>query len=383
MIDLHDPEIYAAGDELAGFAALRARAPVIWHRLGDGGFWAVLDHAAATEVLARPERFSSALGTRAGVRRPPGALRTLNNLDGPAHARLRALIAPAFQRPDRLDAAVRAAISGPLPDELDLVSDLARPLSARVMCRWLGLGGDRAVALAERVSESHRAGAAALDAIAARSPDPIATRAARDAKDSVGRFVAAGLAEARDGAYARVGEALAVGDLSRDEAVVLGALLIEAGFPTVADAVASGLAALIAGRLAPRALSRAGADELLRLASPVVQFARTATAATELAGRSIAAGDQVVVYFAAANRDPRVFAAPDALDLDRRPNPHLSFGAGPHRCPGAAMARRVLQVTVDALGPRLAQMRPAASPLRRRSRYLRGFERFVVRLSPR
>jgi cytochrome P450 len=86
--------------------------------------------------------------------------------------------------------------------------------------------------------------------------------------------------------------------------------------------------------LLPRAI-----EEISRYESPVIQFRRTATRDTELAGCQIAEGDKVMVYFPSANRDELVFSDPDRFDIDRSPNPHLAFGYGPHFCLGAPLAR--------------------------------------------
>jgi cytochrome P450 len=104
---------------------------------------------------------------------------------------------------------------------------------------------------------------------------------------------------------------------------------------------------------------RPAVEELLRWHPPVLTFRRTAARDTELAGRRIRAGDKVVVFHASANRDERVFAEPDRLDPARSPNPHVSFGDGPHVCLGAHFARLQLGVLYEEVlrvlpGPRLA-----------------------------
>ncbi len=83
-------------------------------------------------------------------------------------------------------------------------------------------------------------------------------------------------------------------------------------------------------------------DELTRYVSPVMQFRRTATHDTALGDQHIRAGDKVVIWYPAANRDPAVFSDPHKLDLARDPNPHLAFGVGPHFCLGSHLARMQL-----------------------------------------
>ena len=124
-------------------------------------------------------------------------------------------------------------------------------------------------------------------------------------------------------------------------------LLVDAGGDTTRNLVAGGIEALMArpeqfswlledieGRL-PLAI-----EELLRFCSPVVYMGRQALVDTEIGGQSVRAGDRVVLYYGAANRDPRVFERPDELDLTRDPNPHVAFGVGgPHYCLGSHLAR--------------------------------------------
>jgi cytochrome P450 len=97
-------------------------------------------------------------------------------------------------------------------------------------------------------------------------------------------------------------------------------------------------------------------EELLRLDGPFIAIARTATRDTEIAGRPVAEGEKVIIYWAAANRDAAEFPAPDTFDLDRRANRHLAFGAGPHRCAGSNLARMNLRIALDELLGRLEDL---------------------------
>jgi cytochrome P450 len=112
---------------------------------------------------------------------------------------------------------------------------------------------------------------------------------------------------------------------------------------------------------------------MLRRSTPILQFARRARRDTSLGGCAIARGQQVVLWFSAANRDPRVFHAPDSFEPRRAPNPHVAFGVGPHRCPGAAFARRTLRAFFSAWRERVAEAHPEGAWLRRPSSYQRGY----------
>jgi cholest-4-en-3-one 26-monooxygenase len=110
-------------------------------------------------------------------------------------------------------------------------------------------------------------------------------------------------------------------------------LLVVAGNETTRQAIAHGMLALIEHRdqwrrLAnePELVRTTAADEILRWSSPVLHFRRTATQDVELGGRTIKAGDKLVIWYVSANFDEQVFEDPLRLDVGRRPNPHLTFG---------------------------------------------------------
>jgi cytochrome P450 len=122
-------------------------------------------------------------------------------------------------------------------------------------------------------------------------------------------------------------------------------------------------------------------DELLRWHPPVLTFRRTADYDTELAGRRIRAGDKVVVFHASANRDERVFAEPDRLDLTRAPNPHVSFGDGPHVCLGAHFARLQLRVLYREAARALPVLHTAGPAGRLVSNFINGIKSLPVRVT--
>ncbi len=123
-------------------------------------------------------------------------------------------------------------------------------------------------------------------------------------------------------------------------------------------------------------------EELVRWVTPIMQFRRTARRDTELTGQRIAAGDKVVLYYVAANRDPAVFAGPDRLDLGRDPNPHLSFGIGPHFCLGANLARLEARAALSALRPYLPALEITGPPVRLESNFVNGLKSLPIRLVP-
>jgi cytochrome P450 len=114
--------------------------------------------------------------------------------------------------------------------------------------------------------------------------------------------------------------------------------------------------------LADPALVHNLVEQSLRLYAPVTALCRTATRTTEVAGRTIAEGERVLLLFGSANRDPAVFPDPDSFHLDRRDGRHVAFGIGPHRCVGSNLARLELRVAVEELLRLIPDFRLADGP---------------------
>jgi len=312
-VDLLDPSLHGAAWHARADALRDAHGAVV--RRGEQ-VW-VLGYEVARAVLEDPGRFTSWHGTRPGMRRAEEEPRTLHNLDPPAHCELRAAVAPLFAT-----TAARGVV-GALGERFEVVADVAVPMANGVLADLLGI--DEAVAreLGRRSAVVHDEGS------------PEAHGALFDLVDEV------------------VSLDLALPDDVRRRVT---RLLVQAGWATTVDAIAGAMVALDGRRVIA---TRAATEELLRVSSPIRQFARTATVSTQLGGVEVAAGEQVVVFFAAANRDGGVFRDPQRLDLRRRPNRHLAFGAGPHRCPGAHLARSRLSDVLAALAGRTVHVEEA------------------------
>lgn len=126
-----------------------------------------------------------------------------------------------------------------------------------------------------------------------------------------------------------------------------------------------------------------GVEELLRWVTPIKNMSRTVTREVTLHGETLHEGDQLILMYPSANRDPRAFADPDTLDVQRDPNPHLAFGFGPHFCMGASLARLELRVMFGELLRRLSDLRLAGDPLpRRSSNFISGPEAMPMAFTP-
>ena len=126
-----------------------------------------------------------------------------------------------------------------------------------------------------------------------------------------------------------------------------------------------------------------GVEELLRWVSPIKNMARTVTRDIEMYGQKMHAGDQVILLYPSANRDPAAFDEPDRFDVQRNLNPHLAFGFGPHFCMGASLARLELKVMFTEVLRRLPDIHLAGDPLpRRSSNFISGPEAMPVAFTP-
>ncbi|WP_225808236.1 cytochrome P450 [Streptomyces spinosus] len=411
--DVFDPRRYAAGVPYDDYRVLRDHHPVAWQEepevLGwpaGPGFWAVTRHADVVRVLKDAGTYSSYAGATQ-IRDPdpedlPFVRRMMLNQDPPGHGRLRRLVSRAFTpgRVDRfaavarerartlLGGAVEAARAG--DGTVDLVSAVTDEFALLNLADLLGVPeSDRRLLLrwTRRVigyQDPDEAGAPVLDGdgrpVNPRSPAMLADM-----------FAYAG----QLAAYKRRYPADDIMTTLAHDAELAGAelemfffLLTVAGNDTVRAAAPGGLLALADhpeayGPLRAGKVAVASAvDELLRWHPPVLTFRRTAVRDTELAGRVIRAGDKVVVFHASANRDERVFTAPDRLDLTRSPNPHVSFGDGPHVCLGAHFARLQLRLLHEEVlrvlpGP----PRLAGPPGRLVSNFINGIKSLPLRLT--
>lgn len=406
-VDIAHPETYAAGMPHAAFARLRERGPVVWTCEPDlvrhssagrtvyrgTGYWAVLGHAAVLEASRRTGDFSSAAKgaflvdpqTRADLER---ARELLVNMDDPRHHLVRRIATSVFtpravrslaERVERhAQRLVGAAVAR---GSADLVTDVAAELPLLTLADLLGIPpADRH--LLYRWS-NHLVG----------FDDPEYGGGDIDAyRRTLGEAFQYALGVAldrrcapRDDLASRLATAQVDGRRLTDrEFCQFWLLLVVAGNETTRHLLAGSVQALLAhpaqcGRLAgDPSLVPAAVEELLRWISPIMQFRRTALRDTELAGQRVSAGDKVVLYYAAANRDPAVFADPDRLDLGRQPNPHLAFGIGPHFCLGANLARLEAKAALTALLPHLTGIRPAGPAVRLASNFVNGLKSLPV-----
>lgn len=174
------------------------------------------------------------------------------------------------------------------------------------------------------------------------------------------------------------------GNLGSDEFGFFVLLLAVAGNETTRNAISHGMHAFLTHpeqwELYKATRPSTTAEEIVRWATPVVSFQRTATQDTELGGAKIKAGDRVGMFYSSANHDPEVFTNPDVFDITRDPNPHLGFGGGgPHFCLGKSLAVMEIDLIFNALADALPNLHLTSEPPRRlRAAWLNGIKELRV-----
>ncbi|MFD3573518.1 cytochrome P450 [Streptomyces sp. NPDC058644] len=411
--DVFDPRQYAAGVPHDRYRLLRDLHPVAWQDeppvLGwpaGPGFWAVTRHADVVRVLKDSTTYSSHLGATQ-IRDPdpddlPFIRRMMLNQDPPDHGRLRRLVSRAFTpgRVERFESLARdrartllagaAARARAHDGTCDLVTAVTDDYALLNLADLLGVPeSDRGLLLrwTQRVigyQDPDEAGELRLDT----DGKPLNPRSPAMLRDMFG-YAQELAAHKRRAPADDIMTTLATDpELTGPELEMFFFLLTVAGNDTVRGAAPGGLLAFAEHPDEYRRFREGEApvattvDELLRHHPPVLTFRRTAARDTTLAGRAVRAGDKVVVFHASANHDERVFADPHRLDLSRSPNPHVSFGEGPHVCLGAHFARLQLRVLYEEL--RAAQPAPpqlAGPPVRLVSNFINGLKSVRVGLS--
>ena len=376
-------EAFYAGDPFPLYARLREEAPIVWHQPDDGaGWWVVSTQPEVLEVSRDPSRFQSGKGIltmEIGIEYPSPP--TMMHTDPPVHTRYRKLVQPGFS-PSRiraLEAPLRALVTRlldelPTGEPVDIVPALAEPYPVHVIADLLGIADedrDRFVLWSDAtIPGASDLGFEARMALMAEMQEYLMA-AGRDRRGADGTDLISVLANVEiDGET-----------LTDDELLMFFNQLLVAGNETTRNMISGGLWALastpdqLARLVADRELIPSCIEEWLRWTTPVVAFMRTATVDTELRGVPIAAGDPVLLLYAAANRDEEVFGA-DAGEfrVDREPNPQVALGFGPHFCIGASLARLEGRILLEEVLQRWTAIEPAGDVVRTGSAVIAGLK---------
>lgn len=371
---------------LEDLAWARRHDPVHWDDAGQ--VWGVTRYDDIKAVSKRPEVFSSAQG----IRPDTGPTPMLIDMDNPDHAKRRKLVNRAFTPTSvRQRAASVEAIADRIIDrvcergECDFVWDVAAWLPLIVIGESLGVDdADHETLLSW--SDTLLSG---LDG-AEGSVDKM-TEVFLEYEAYARRLIAARRESPTDDLLSTLVHAVVDGDeLSDDELVFDSLLILIGGDETTRHVITGGVYQLLVhgeqweelGR--DRGLIPSATEEMLRWVSPIKNMARAATEDTELGGKTIVAGQKLLLLYPSANRDEDHFADPDTFDIRRQPNDHLAFGFGPHVCMGNSLARLEITTILDRLLTRLPDLAlaDAAEPAYRPANFVSGYESMPVIFSP-
>ncbi|MCZ1073093.1 cytochrome P450 [Rhodococcus sp. A5(2022)] len=396
-IDFTDPDLYAERMPFEEFAELRRTAPVWWNKKSpdvggfhDEGFWVVSRHEEVREVSRRSDVFSNWENTaipRFNDDIPREAIElqrhVLLNKDAPEHTKLRKLVARGFTPRginglrDELNARAKKIVEEACQaGRGDFVTQVAAELPLQAIAELIGVpqedrdkifewsnqmtGYDDPDNTADPAAASMEVLGYAYQMAAARKECP--------ADDIVTTLIEADI----DG-----------DELSPEEFGFFFIVLAVAGNETTRNAITHGMAAFLDNpeqwEIFKRDRPKTAADEIIRWATPVTSFQRTALEDTELGGQTIRKGDRVVMLYASANNDEEVFENPQTFDILRDPNPHLAFGGtGAHYCLGANLARMEIDLVFNAIADYMPDITKVADPRRLRSGWLNGIKEFRV-----
>ncbi len=407
-VDLADLDVFQQNRAWAQFDVLRREAPVHWNPepAPNSGFWSITRHADIVAIDRDPDAFTSSDFTNLeeidddlkDVRR------SILETDGERHRVLRKLLQRDFggrtlaKFEDFLRGLTHATVDAALHQgEFDFVREISADFPIQVLARMLDVPSDHTgqlinwgnkligntdpdyaeVLLSDVESDQYKH-------LPFRSPAAVEVfeygrELARQRKGGHGEDLVSHLINR----IPEDGEPLTATDFDN-----YFLLLVVAGNETTRHTISHAMHTLMNNPDQLRLLQQQpelipnAVEELLRWASPVYHFRRTATRDVELHGKTIKQGDKVIMWFASGNRDATVFKDPYRLDVTRHPNDHVTFGkGGPHFCLGNNLARMEIRLMFETLLPRIKTIEPAGDVTRVRSNFVNGIKSFPIRVT--
>lgn len=367
--DISDPHWWRS-DPQDEFAALRNHAG-LW-RDQRSGVWLAARHADVLAVERDAATFASRHDGGGAYRlNPSPGEATMISQDDPEHLSQRRFVNRRFtpravrDHAQHYTAMVTELVDGAVAEHeergsVEVIDALAAQLPCRVTAELIGFGGERWRSVKDWSERQMRIDLAPTDPAvfesfmssiqewAALMEGLIPQRAAAPADDLFSDWLA--------------------NEMDPQTMVMETGLVIAGGAETTRTVIAHGLRTFVDHPEAWEAIAAdppmvvTAVEELIRWVTPLNNMFRIATAATEVAGTPIAAGERVALVYPAANRDETVWADPHEFDITRDPNPHLAFGHGTHFCLGANLARLELRLLFEVLSQRVTNLRVVAEP---------------------
>ncbi|MGW6379569.1 cytochrome P450 [Rhodococcus sp. NPDC055112] len=395
--DFTDPDIYAHRLPVEELAEVRKAEPVYWVEqpdgvggFNDGGYWLVTRHEDIRDVSMR-DVFSTWENTAIprfadDMKREQIELQrfVLLNKDAPEHTKLRKLVSRGFtpraingikeELRDRAEAIVKAAAA---EGSGDFVTQVAAELPLQAIAELIGVPQEDRGKVFEWSNQM-----TSYDDPEFADIDPAA--ASMEILGYAYQLAEARKANPGDDLVTTLIEADVDGDeLSPEEFGFFVIVLAVAGNETTRNATTHGMKAFMDNpeqwELYKKERPKTTADEIIRWATPVAAFQRTALEDTEIGGVAIKKGQRVVMNYVSANFDEDVFENPEKFDILRDPNPHLSFGGtGAHYCLGANLARMEIDLIFNAIADFLPDITEVGATRRLRSGWLNGIKEYQV-----
>jgi len=367
---------FAAMSEISPFTKASVQNPLSGMQ---DDYYAVTRFAELTEVSRRSRDFCSGQGSTSIPDMPAEALEFFGSfigMDDPRHFRQRSIVARSFTPKalqsvlDSVETICTEVIDGMCEKgEVDLVEMVSQPFPLLVICDMMGIPRSEFRTVLDATNVILGAGdpeflggkdpfTAILEAgmtLTALMNELAEQRRANPTNDLTSALV-----------HNTVGEDM----LAPHEIAPFFILLAVAGNDTTRTATSLGMHLLSLNPDQRKiwaddldGVTATAVEEIVRVASPVTFMRRTVTRPLTLSGHDFEAGDRMVLFYGAANRDPAVFEDPNRFDVRRDPNPHVGFGGpGPHFCLGAHLARRELSVIFRQLLTRLPDIEVAGDP---------------------
>ncbi len=360
-VDLLDGAFYV-DDPYSAYAWMREHEPVYWDPVNE--LWGIARYDDIVEIEKHKHLFINSDQEKGGYRPNIPADPAIIGLDDPLHSHRRNLVARRFtpKAVSRWEDHVRGTVSGLLDAALahggtvEVVGELAAPLPAEMIGLLLGFPQEmfpRLVEWSERTIEMGggpryltETGMVAAMEFAQASAELYEEKQRCPADDVMTLWTDAEVP----------GHPFGV-----DEVISDCLLLLDGGAETTRTVIARGMIEL-SRRPEQWALLREQTDltiaveELIRFVTPIHNMCRVAVEDTEVAGTPIAAGQQLVLMYSSANRDPEHFDRPEELDLTRHPNHHIAFGFGTHFCLGSSLARLEIRIFFEELLARVREL---------------------------
>ncbi|MEX2556321.1 MAG: cytochrome P450 [Actinomycetota bacterium] len=394
-VDLSNHELFVPSVPHHVFDWLRENAAVSFNPLPDGdGFWNLVRHADVVYASRHHEIFSSARGVNIEDAHGGWEL-AMVNMDPPKHTRIRSLVSKGFHpktinamEPHIRDIARRIVDGVAAKGECDFVTEVSAQLPLAVIAEMIGVPREDHAKIFDW-SNRLIAGGAGSDAEYGGSIED-ATAAAMEMWQYWGEIAAKRRADPKEDLTTILINAEIDGDRLDDmEFNIFLLLLAVAGNETTRNLISGGMQLLMENPeqrdrlLEEPTLLPSAINEMLRMISPVMHFRRSITRDIAVGGQEMRAGDKILLWYVAANRDPEAFPDPHRFDVGRNPGEHVTFGGGgAHFCLGFSLAEVEIKIMFEELLARLPDMALAGPVQRLASNFVNGIKHMPVKFTP-